>query len=59
MEIGTISKRIEHAMPDITLRIYAQLFRKGDGKAAAAIHAALNRWGANRVPTSHFVLFRA
>ncbi|WP_210183842.1 hypothetical protein [Bradyrhizobium sp. DOA9] len=46
-------------MPDITLRIYAQLFRKGDGKAAAAIHAALNRWGANRVPTSHFVLFRA
>jgi hypothetical protein len=27
--------------PDITLRIYAHLFRKDDSKAAAAINAAL------------------
>jgi hypothetical protein len=30
-----------HAKQDITLRIYAHLFRKDDGKAAAAINAAL------------------
>jgi integrase len=36
----TISKRLGHAKPDITLRIYAHLFRKDDGKAAAAINAA-------------------
>jgi integrase len=39
--IVTISKRLGHAKPDITLRIYAHLFRKDDGKAAAAIYAAL------------------
>jgi len=29
------------AKPDITLRIYAHLFRKDDGKAAAAINAMM------------------
>lgn len=41
VDIVTISKRLRHAKPDITLRIYAHLFRKDDGKAAAAINAAL------------------
>lgn len=41
VDIVTISKRLGHAKPDITLRIYAHLFRKGDGKASAAINAAL------------------
>jgi len=36
-------KRLVHAKPDITLRIYAHLFTKDDGKAAAAINAALIR----------------
>jgi integrase len=40
VDIVTISKRLGHAKPDITLRIYAHLFRKDDG-AAAAINAAL------------------
>jgi integrase len=40
VDIVTISKRLGHAKPDITLRIYAHLFRKDDGKAAA-INAAL------------------
>lgn len=40
VDIVTISKRLGHAKPDITLRIYAHLFRKDDGKAAAAINAA-------------------
>jgi hypothetical protein len=35
------SKRLGHSKPDITLRICAHLFRKDDGKAAAAINAAL------------------
>ncbi len=33
------SKRLGHVKPDITLRIYAHLFREDDGKAAAAISA--------------------
>jgi len=43
VDIVTISKRLGHAKPDITLRIYAHLFRKDDSKAAAAINATLNR----------------
>ena len=43
VDIVTISRRLGHAKPDITLRIYAHLFRKDDGKAAAAINAALSR----------------
>jgi integrase len=43
VDIVTISKRLGHAKPDITLRIYAHLFRKDDGKVAAAINAALRR----------------
>ena len=39
VDIVTISKRIGHASPEITLRTYAHLFRKDDGKAAAAINA--------------------
>jgi integrase len=42
VDIVTISERLGHAKPGITLRIYAHLFRKDDGKAAAAINAALN-----------------
>jgi integrase len=34
-------QRLGHAKPDITLRVYAHLFRKDDSKAAAAINAAL------------------
>lgn len=43
VDIVTISKRLGHAKPDITLRIYAHLFRKDDGKAAAAINAVFKR----------------
>jgi integrase len=39
VDIVTISKRLGHSKPDITLRSYAHLFRKDDGKAAAAINA--------------------
>jgi integrase len=42
VDIVTISRRLGHAKPDITLRIYAHLFRKDDRKAAAAINAFLN-----------------
>lgn len=43
VDIVTISKRLGHAKPDITLRVYAHLFRNDDGKAAAAINASLAR----------------
>jgi integrase len=39
VDIVTISKRLGHSKPDITLRIYAHMFRKDDSKAAAAINA--------------------
>ena len=41
VDIVTISKRLGHASPDVTLRVYAHLFRREDDKAAAAINAAL------------------
>lgn len=41
VDIVTISKRLGHASPDVTLRVYAHVFRRDDGKAAAAINAAL------------------
>jgi integrase len=42
VDIVTISKRLGHSKPDITLRIYAHLFRKDDSKAADAINTALS-----------------
>jgi integrase len=39
VDIVTISKRLGHAKPDITLRIYAHMFKKDDSKAAAAINS--------------------
>jgi integrase len=41
VDIVTISKRLGHAKPDITLRIYAHMFQRDDSKAAAAINKAL------------------
>jgi integrase len=45
IDVVTISKRLGHSNPNITLRIYAHLFRQKDDKAAAAINEALaNKW---------------
>jgi integrase len=41
IDVVAISKRLGHASPNITLRIYAHGFRKRDDKAAEAINAAL------------------
>ena len=41
VDIATISKRLGHATPGITLNVYAHRFRQDDGKAAAAINAAM------------------
>jgi integrase len=38
VDIVTISKRLGHSKPDITLRVYSHLFRNDD-KAAEAINA--------------------
>jgi integrase len=41
IDVVTISRRLGHASPTITLKIYAHLFRKRDDKSAAAINAAV------------------
>lgn len=41
VDIVVISKRLGHAKPDITLRIYAHLFTTDDSKAAEAINTAI------------------
>jgi integrase len=41
VDIVTISKRLGHAKPDITLRVYAHLFRNDDRRAANAINSIL------------------
>ena len=40
VDIVTISKRLGHSSPAITLGVYAHLFQTSDAKAAAAINAA-------------------
>lgn len=45
VDIVTISKRLGHASPNITLKVYAHLFRKDDSKAANAINNALASLG--------------
>lgn len=47
VDVVTISKRLGHANPAITLKVYAHLFEQTDSVAADAINAAL---GANSVP---------
>jgi integrase len=41
VDIVTISKRLGHAKPSVTLAIYAHMFHTDDSKAAAVINAAL------------------
>jgi integrase len=42
VDIVTISKRLGHAKPSVTLAIYAHMFTTDDRKAAAAINAAFS-----------------
>lgn len=41
VDIVTVSKRLGHAKPSVTLAVYAHMFKTDDSKAAAAINAAL------------------
>ena len=43
VDIVTVSKRLGHAKPSVTLAIYAHMFHTDDSKAAAAINAALSK----------------
>ena len=47
VDVVTVSKRLGHADPSITLRVYSHLFENSDAAAADAINEAL---GANSVP---------
>lgn len=43
VDIVEISKRLGHADPAITLKVYAHLFRSDDSKSATAINATVDR----------------
>ena len=45
LDVVTVSKRLGHASPNVTLRVYAHLFRQRDDKAAEAINTALANLG--------------
>jgi integrase len=45
VDIVTISKRLGHSNPAITLRVYGHLFTNDDSKASAAINSALGSIG--------------
>ncbi len=45
LDVVTIAKRLGHSGPNITLKVYAHLFRDSDDKAAQAINEALARLG--------------
>jgi integrase len=50
MDIVTVSKRLGHGGPAITLGVYSHLFNKGDEAAAKMMDAVFDGLGANRVP---------
>jgi integrase len=43
LDVVTISRRLGHGSPNVTLRVYANLFQKTDASAAEAIEAALRK----------------
>ena len=43
MDVLTISRRIGHASPNITLGVYGHLFKNTDATAAAVIEAAFGK----------------
>ena len=45
LDVVTISRRLGHASANVTLAVYAHLFRQRDDKAAAAINAAVSSLG--------------
>jgi integrase len=48
IDVVKISKRLGHASPNITLQVYAHLFRKRDDVSAAAINAAIGALNVTR-----------
>jgi integrase len=45
VDVVTIAKRLEHSGPNITLKVYAHLFRESDDKGAKAINDAPTKLG--------------
>jgi integrase len=44
IDVVTISKRLGHSSPKITLGVYAHLFSNSDERAAQAVNEALSKW---------------
>jgi hypothetical protein len=45
IDVVTVSKRLEHSKPTVTLNTYARLFSSSDDKAAAAVNDAIAKIG--------------
>lgn len=43
LDVALISRRLGHGSPNVTLRIYGHLFKRGDKDAANAIEAVMTR----------------
>ena len=43
LDVVTVSRRLGHASPALTLSVYSHLFRNSNHEAAAAIDAALSQ----------------
>ncbi len=52
IDVVKISRRLAHASPAITLKVYAHLFQKRDDKSSKAINEAVANW----VAESSYVL---
>jgi integrase len=48
LDVVSVAKRLGHANPTITLKVYAHLFRDDDGRAADIINAAVAKLGPRR-----------
>jgi len=44
VDVVTISRRLGHSSPNVTLGTYAHFFRQQDDKAARAINEAPAKW---------------
>jgi integrase len=54
VDVVTISKRLGHSSPNLTLRIYAPLFRQKDDRTVEAINDALAKLGYSGVKKMPF-----
>jgi integrase len=50
LDVVVISRRLGHGSPNVTLKVYAHLFKRDDSAAAAAIEAVMRTRSEPRTP---------